>query len=221
MGKFTKEMGYGSQERWADFFMKFYKTTYDELKEFVIPRGKMIEVLEKLKEHGHKIVLATNPIFPSIAIEKRIFWIGLNPEIFDYITSMENSYNVKPSEKYYRYILEKVDCPPDRSFMIGNDSILDGGCVKAGIQFILDTTLIQISPSTLVLMQLTHQQTAFADQEQGRSSVSIHAPVWGATATYHLSSGSISFQSTPPYGGRLTLQRNLYIINLDLQLMIC
>ncbi|HHF08388.1 MAG TPA: HAD family hydrolase [Kosmotoga arenicorallina] len=136
MGKFTKEMGYGSQERWADFFMKFYKTTYDELKEFVIPRGKMIEVLERLKEHGHKIVLATNPIFPSIAIEKRIFWIGLNPEIFDYITSMENSYNVKPSEKYYRYILEKVDCPPDRSFMIGNDSILDGGCVKAGIQFI-------------------------------------------------------------------------------------
>ena len=32
--------------------------------------------------------------------------------------------------------------------------------------------------------------------------VSIHAPVWGATAALNTSSSKSKFQSTPPYGGR-------------------
>ena len=37
-----------------------------------------------------------------------------------------------------------------------------------------------------------------------KETVSIHAPVWGATWVHQVrSSGSQRFQSTPPYGGRL------------------
>ncbi len=35
-------------------------------------------------------------------------------------------------------------------------------------------------------------------------AVSIHAPVWGATALVHLIRRRLKFQSTPPYGGRLS-----------------
>ncbi|OAA31200.1 hypothetical protein AT15_06805 [Kosmotoga arenicorallina S304] len=136
MDNFAKEIGSRNPDHWANFFMNFYNTTYNELRSFVKPRKRIIEVVEKLKKQGHKIVLATNPIFPAVAIEKRIRWIGLNPEVFDYITSMENSFSVKPSIEYYRYILEMIGFPPERSIMVGNDAVLDGICAKAGIQFV-------------------------------------------------------------------------------------
>ncbi|AKI96929.1 HAD family hydrolase [Kosmotoga pacifica] len=136
MENFAMKMGSGTPEYWTDFFMDFYNTTYDELRNFVAPRNEVIETLKKLKSQGHRIVLATNPVFPSIAIEKRIRWIGLNPSDFHYITTMENSYNLKPSAEYYKRILEEINCVPENSIMIGNDPILDGACGKVGIQFI-------------------------------------------------------------------------------------
>ena len=41
--------------------------------------------------------------------------------------------------------------------------------------------------------------------------VSIHAPVWGATASVNPAIAMIPFQSTPPYGGRRHAPRSVVL----------
>ena len=74
-----------------------------------------------LKEKGIRVVLATNPLFPSIATENRIRWAGLQPEDFEYFTTFENSHYCKPNLDYYQEILEKRSLKPEECLMVGND----------------------------------------------------------------------------------------------------
>lgn len=136
MRYFSNKMGDRSQRWYERFFDKFYETDFDGLKAFIKPRERAVKALLELKKQGHKIVLATNPIFPYIAIEKRIRWVGLTPEIFDHITAMENSHFVKPLPGYYLEILEAVGVSPERCIMIGNDGVMDGACKNVGIAYI-------------------------------------------------------------------------------------
>ncbi len=48
----------------------------------------------------------------------------------------------------------------------------------------------------------------------GRSSVSIHAPAWGATKTVSRMKARTKFQSTPPHGERHLLPEILFITML-------
>ena len=74
-----------------------------------------------LKERGYRLILATNPIFPSIATYKRVAWAGLDTDDFELITTYENSSFCKPNPGYYREILEKTGLSPEECLMVGND----------------------------------------------------------------------------------------------------
>lgn len=79
------------------------------------------EIINKVKQKGYKIILATNPIFPSIATESRMKWAGISPSDFELYTTYENSRYSKPNLKYYKDILDKINCKPEECLMIGND----------------------------------------------------------------------------------------------------
>ena len=61
--------------------------------------------VEACKAAGHRVALATNPIFPAVATESRIRWAGLAPETFAWYTTYENIGYCKPNPDYYREIL--------------------------------------------------------------------------------------------------------------------
>ncbi|MFO7880986.1 MAG: HAD hydrolase-like protein [Kosmotogaceae bacterium] len=142
MESFAKISGIDTKEKVIDFFMNFYETTYNELKKIIVPRKEVIELLDYLEAYGHHLVLATNPIFPEIAIKKRLKWIDIEPKKFEYITTMENSHYVKPQPNYYDEILQKLNTKAEKTLMIGNDKEMDGVCEKAGITFI-DISFLQ------------------------------------------------------------------------------
>ncbi|MBO5068875.1 MAG: HAD family hydrolase [Roseburia sp.] len=79
------------------------------------------EVIDAVKEKGKMPVLATNPIFPSVATENRIHWAGLNPEDFVRFTTYENCSHCKPNPKYYIDIVDRIGCKPEECLMVGND----------------------------------------------------------------------------------------------------
>ena len=54
-------------------------------------------LISALREKGYSLVLATNPIFPAVAVETRLHWIGLTGEDFDYVTTYENSRTANPT----------------------------------------------------------------------------------------------------------------------------
>ena len=77
--------------------------------------------VEACKAAGHRVALATNPIFPAVATESRIRWAGLAPETFAWYTTYENIGYCKPNPDYYREILRYLGCRAEDCLMVGND----------------------------------------------------------------------------------------------------
>ncbi|PLV60085.1 HAD family hydrolase [Thermotoga sp. KOL6] len=120
---------------WERIFMEFYSGEFfDTLKGTLKPIGKVLELLKERKKEG-KIVLATNPVFPKLAIIKRLNWIGLSESDFDLITDMENFHFCKPDPRYYLEICEKLNASPEDCIMYGDDDVNDGVCEKIGMKF--------------------------------------------------------------------------------------
>ena len=102
-------------------FDKFYIKRFDSLERTCGKIAGAVEAVSAVREMGLKTVLASNPVFPEIAMKKRAVWAGLNPDDFDYITSYENSRHCKPNPDYYTEIAEKLNLSPDECLMVGND----------------------------------------------------------------------------------------------------
>ncbi len=115
-------------------FNTFYSNNFKLLKPLTRPNERLIDHMRALD--GVK-VLATNPIFPEIAIKERMKWAGLDDDDFVLVTFMENSHYLKPNPKYFLEICEKIKVDPQSCAMMGNDPQLDGACEKVGIKFVL------------------------------------------------------------------------------------
>ena len=89
------------------------------------------------------MVLATNPVFPSVATYARIAWAGLENEDFELITTYENIGYCKPNPDYYTEIAKRIGVDPSECLMVGNDTSDDLSAAKAGMDvFILTDCLI-------------------------------------------------------------------------------
>lgn len=122
---------------------EYYKNDFDALKAVCGYNAKANEVVKHLKSKGVRVILATNPVFPTIATHKRIAWAGLDKEDFELITTFENSSYCKPNSKYYLEILDKVGLSPCDCIMIGNDTRDDMSAKETGMDvFLLTDCLI-------------------------------------------------------------------------------
>lgn len=121
------------------FFDEFYETEFDRIKAVCGFQPAAAEVVHGLKQNGFRVVLATNPIFPSRATRWRIQWAGLQPEDFELYTVYENSHHCKPNLDYYREILQKLQVRPEECLMVGNDVAEDMVAAQLGMQVFLLT----------------------------------------------------------------------------------
>ena len=97
---------YGEQVREdIPLFDAFYRQEFQQAKAFCGFTPKARAAVEACKAAGHRVALATNPIFPAVATESRIRWAGLAPETFAWYTTYENIGYCKPNPDYYREIL--------------------------------------------------------------------------------------------------------------------
>lgn len=124
-------------------FDEYYKNEFQTVKESCGYDERAKQIVMKLKEKGYRVVLATNPLFPSIATESRIRWAGLEPADFELFTTYEDYHFCKPNPKYYLEILEKLGVAPEECMMVGNDVTEDMMTKDMGMQvFLLTGSLI-------------------------------------------------------------------------------
>ena len=126
-------------EKYADMFSTYYKNDFDVLKEAVLDTTEMQEATKALKSKGYNLVIATNPLFPKEAIEKRIQWSGIDRSDFSYVSYFEKNHYCKPNLQYYEEILESIDKRPEECMMVGNDALEDLVAGKLGITTYLVT----------------------------------------------------------------------------------
>lgn len=132
--EFTKLSGKNRSEM-EDFFTKFYIEKFPLLKELSKAKSNLYarEVIQKSFELGLKVVIATNAVFPRIAIEERLKWANISDFPYTLITSMEVMHSCKPNPRYYTEILDKISEKPQNVLMVGNDPIEDLAAINIGI----------------------------------------------------------------------------------------
>lgn len=124
-------------------FDKFYIDDFDKIIESCGHTEKAAEVIAAVKEKGLRPVLATNPIFPSVATRKRIVWAGLKVDDFELYTTYENCSYCKPNPDYYKEIIKQLGVSPDECLMVGNDVSDDMVTENMGMKtFLLTDCLI-------------------------------------------------------------------------------
>ncbi len=118
---------------------EFYKNDFHLAKAFTGENPLAKEAIRLARNKGDKVILATNPFFPTEAVKSRLSWIGLGYGDFDFVTDYSNSGYCKPNPKYYLDVAAKNGVDPKRCLMVGNNTEEDiVAAAKAGF----DTYLI-------------------------------------------------------------------------------
>ncbi|HAO61852.1 MAG: hypothetical protein A2Y20_08295 [Firmicutes bacterium GWF2_51_9] len=120
-------------------FIEFYKTGFDKVREAVIESVEVHESVALLKKKGYDLVVATNPMFPRLAIEKRIEWTGLDRNDFSYVTSFEDNHYCKPQPMFFQELLDVLKKDGQEVLMVGNDVEEDMVAKQLGISTYLIT----------------------------------------------------------------------------------
>ena len=118
-------------------FAAFYREEFDEVRHSCGFLPEAASLIKTLKEMGYRLILATNPLFPSAATECRIRWAGLSSTDFELFTTYENSRFCKPNLRYYEEILALQGLSPDECLMVGNDVAEDMVAEKLGMRVFL------------------------------------------------------------------------------------
>jgi FMN phosphatase YigB (HAD superfamily) len=102
---------------------QFYDEVFPTLSALTKPIPSAVAFMDWAFSAGHRVAIATNPLFPRKAVLHRLRWAGLPPEKypFEIISSYENFHFTKPQPAYYAEVLGRLGWPDAPVVMIGND----------------------------------------------------------------------------------------------------
>ena len=124
-------------------FDRFYREEFDQLSKYTEVKAGAWELIQSSQDLGFDTVIATNPVFPEIAIRKRLKWAGIDSFTYSLVTSYEHMHFCKPWIEYYEEILHKLGRKPEECLMVGNDMEDDMVAGKMGIvTFLNDDTVV-------------------------------------------------------------------------------
>ncbi|MBQ4564133.1 MAG: HAD family hydrolase [Lachnospiraceae bacterium] len=118
----------------------FYQNEYHQAKAVcgVNPLAK--KAVELAHRKAKKVILATSPLYPAIAVAGRVEWAGLRMEDFDLVTTYDTESYCKPNPEYYRELIVRCGIKPEECVMIGNDEKEDmWAAARVGIEGYLVT----------------------------------------------------------------------------------
>jgi len=131
------------EEKILPVFEKFYETEFPKLKRYTRYSDLIPKILAEVNKKGFSLVVATNPVFPEIAIKQRLEWAGLVDLPFELITTYENMHFCKPSLQYYLEISDMLKIEPEKCLMVGNDAGEDMAAKAAGMStFLVEDCII-------------------------------------------------------------------------------
>lgn len=118
---------------------QFYVQDFGMLRRVTKSDVNVRKILNTVISKGKGVVVATNPIFPMVAVKQRLEWAGVADIPFQHITSYEKSHFCKPNIEYYQEILQQIACRPEECLMVGNDVEEDLVAAEIGIKTYLVT----------------------------------------------------------------------------------
>lgn len=102
---------------------EFYREVYPRLRPVTQRRLGARRLVDWLLAHDYRVAVATNPYFPTTAIEQRLDWAGtpVDQVPFALVTTLNNMHYAKPHPAYYEEILARIGVQADEAIMVGDD----------------------------------------------------------------------------------------------------
>ena len=116
-----------AESRLRPIFDDFYRDDFPRLRSLTSPRPEARAVVQDAFRCFRHVVIATQPVFPLVAIQQRMDWAGVGDLPYRLVTSYENMHTCKPMPGYYLEIASFLGCPPEECLMVGNDADQDIG----------------------------------------------------------------------------------------------
>lgn len=143
MHHFLNSGWFTEEDKIREFFDLFYEEGFPQLKAYCEPFQGIPEMMEKVVKE-HKVVIATNAVFPMKALKHRIDWANLGHLDFELITSYEIMHFCKPHIHYYQEIVDRINVNPQNCLMVGNDMGEDLVAQKLGMKtFLVEDMVIK------------------------------------------------------------------------------
>jgi FMN phosphatase YigB (HAD superfamily) len=128
----------------SDFFQNDFNKLRDCITE--VPHARVL--LELCFDRGYDVVIATNPIFPKVAAQQRLYWVGLDDFDYKLIAGYETSSAAKPNLIFFEEILTTIKKSAHESLMVG-DMDMDMIAAKIGCPtFWISNDHLDLDPST-------------------------------------------------------------------------
>lgn len=129
-----------SREKLDEVLSDYYRTTFQNVRKIVEVNHFAPKIVSLIKQKAKYTAVATMPLFPLSACDARMRWTGISADMFDLVTSFDQSSYAKPNPLYYREILDRFHVKPEEVLMIGNDVREDMiPCASLGIDVFLVT----------------------------------------------------------------------------------
>jgi FMN phosphatase YigB (HAD superfamily) len=108
-------------------FERFYAEEFPKLRRLTRLRPEARLLVESALAAGLQVGVATNPMFPRVAVEERLAWAGVPVEQIGYalVTTYENMHATKSHHDYYREIAEVLRRRPGECLMVGDSWNMD------------------------------------------------------------------------------------------------
>ncbi len=116
-------------------FEDFYTHEFHALREHTAVDPDARPLVELAMAQGYQVAIATQPMFPRVAIEARLKWAGVGVDEFAYdaISCYETMSACKPRRHFFRTMLERLGRAPEECLMVG-DSQADMAAGRLGIK---------------------------------------------------------------------------------------
>lgn len=165
---FYPRVGRAEAELWP-VIEAFYRESFPKLRhKFDSLPGAARQVVQTAVDQGYEIVLATNPLFPRIAIEERMRWIDVFDMPWRLVTTYEQMHACKPHPAYFQEILSIIGREPSECLMVGNDLDEDGVAAKVGMEVFFVTDYLDNGSGKELPPGRSGRLTQFAHWLQGR-----------------------------------------------------
>lgn len=104
-------------------FEDFYRHEFPGLRDHTASRPAASTLVRSALASGLRLAVATNPLFPRMAIDHRLAWAGVPSDrvAFDVITSYECFHSSKPQLAYYAEILGHLGVSASHAAMVGDN----------------------------------------------------------------------------------------------------
>lgn len=152
-------IGEDEKAEYEKLMEEFYTTAFDELGALITPTPESAQVVNLLKEKGYRLYLTTMPLFPRVAVEKRVQWAGCDPAVFERITTYDNSTSTKPHLAYYHENVEAIGLKPEEILMVGNNTREDLAAMQLGLDGYLVTDWL-LNPDDFDIETVKHGSMA-------------------------------------------------------------